>query len=121
MFLRLIPRLFYEDVATGVDLFVDGLGFTIVHRDETLVVVARDGAKAHLVQDATFAAKDRPAISIETDAIDAAWADVSARRPDLLHPDGRVVTLRPWGARESAVRDATSVCVVLREWPAPVA
>jgi len=51
-----------------------------------------------------------------TDDIAAEYADVSARRPDLLHPNLRKVTRQPWGPREFALLDATTVCVVLRDW-----
>ena len=114
--MRLIPKVFYADLADGLDLFVAGLGFAIGHRDETLVVVERDGAKAYLVEDAEFAAKDRPELAIETDAIDALHAEIASRRPDLLHPNLRTITTRPWGAREFAVHDRTQVCVVFRAW-----
>lgn len=46
-------------------------------------------------------------------------ADVAARRPDLLHPNLDRPTMREWGAREVALLDETTVCVVLREWPTP--
>jgi uncharacterized protein (DUF302 family) len=117
MLLRLIPKIFYADVEVGIDLFVRALGFEIGHRDDTLVVVARDGAKAYLVQDAEFAAKDRPEIAIETDTIDALYAEIRARAPERLHPNLAAVTLRPWGAREFGMRDASDVCVVFRQWP----
>ena len=113
---RLIPKIFYADVDDGVDLFVGVLGFAVLHRDETLVVVERDIAKAHLVQDAEFAAKDRPEIAIETDTIDALHAEIAAKRPECLHPNLKTIQSRPWGAREFAVRDRTGVCVVLRQW-----
>lgn len=116
MMKRLIPKVFYADLADGLDLFVACLGFRIAHRDGTLVVVERDGAKAYLVEDAEVAAKDRPELAIESDTIDALHAEVTGRRPDLLHPNLRSVTTRPWGAREFAVRDRTDVCVVFREW-----
>jgi uncharacterized glyoxalase superfamily protein PhnB len=116
MLLRLIPKIFYVDVEVGIDLFVRALAFEIVHRDDTLVVVARDNAKAYLVEDAEFAAKDRPEIAIETDTIDAVHADVRARAPDRLHPNLAAVARRPWGAREFAVRDESDVCVVFRQW-----
>src|SRR5215467_7325080 len=112
MLQRLIPKIFYADVEIGIDLFVRVLGFEIAYRDDTLVVVARDNAKAYLVEDAEFAAKDRPEIAIDTDTIDALYEEVSARAPDRLHPNVSRVTLRPWGAREFAVRDESSVCVV---------
>ena len=116
MMQRLIPKIFYARIEDALDLFVDGLGFAVLHRDESLVVVGRDGAKAYLVEDAEFAAKDRPELAIETDTIDALYAELSARRPDLLHPNLRTIQSRPWGAREFAMRDRTDVCVVFRQW-----
>jgi hypothetical protein len=116
MMLRLIPKIFYEDIEVGLDLFVAGLGFEVLHRDETLVVVGRDGVKAYLVEDAEFAGKDRPELAIETDTIDALHAAIAAARPDLLHPNAPTVRMRPWGAKEFALRDRTQVCVVFRQW-----
>jgi hypothetical protein len=113
---NVIPKVFYEDVTVGIDLFVDGIGMEVLHRDDDLVVVARDGAKVYLVEDAEFAAKDRPELGIETDDIEAIHAEISARRPDLLHPNLPEVTLREWGAKEFAIVDRTTVCVVFRSW-----
>lgn len=117
MFNTLIPKVFYDRLQDGVDFFVDGLGFAILHRDGELAVVARDGAKAYLVESPEFAARDRPELAIETDDVDAIHAEISARAPQLLHPNCPTVERRPWGAREFAVRDRTDVCVVFREWP----
>ena len=112
----LIPTVFYADLNVGLDLFVDGVGMDVVHRDGELAVLARDHAKVYLVQSAESAAGDRPELAIETDAIDPVWADISERRPDLLHPNLRVVTRQPWGPREFALLDATTVCVIFRDW-----
>jgi hypothetical protein len=79
---NVIPKIFYEDVSVGIDLFVDGIGMEVLHRDD----------------------------------MEAIQAEISARRPDLLHPNLPEVTLREWNAREFAVRDPTSVCVVFRSW-----
>jgi hypothetical protein len=117
MFKNLIPRIFYDRIEQGLGLFVDGLGFKVMYRDTELAVVERDGAKAYLVQNPECAAKDRPELSIDTDDIDAIHREISTRAPHLLHPNGRIVTLKPWGAREFAVLDSTTVCVIFREWP----
>lgn len=117
MFKNLIPKIFYDRLQDGIDFFVAGLGFELLHLDDDLAVVARDGAKAYLVESPVFAAKDRPELCIETDDVDAIHAEVSARAPQLLHPNGRTVQAKPWGSREFAVLDETSVCVVFREWP----
>ncbi len=116
MFKALIPKVFYADVSVGIDLFVDGIGLEIVHQDDDLVVVARDAAKLYLVESPEFAAKDRPELANETDDIDAMCADITTRRPDLLHPNLRKVKRQPWGPREFALLDSSGVCVVFRDW-----
>jgi len=118
MMIRLIPKIFFDRMAEGLDLFVNGLGFKVLHQDGELAVVARDGAKAYVVESAEYAAKDRPEVAIETDSIEDIHAEIAARRPDLLHPNLSAVIKRPWGALEFAVRDKTDVCVVFRQWPA---
>lgn len=118
MITHLIPKVFYDHLQDGLDLFVSGLGFELLYRDDTLAVVARDGAKAYVVESPEYAAKDRPELSLETDTIDALFEEISTRAPELLHRNGATVTLKPWGAREFAVLDKTHVCVVFREWPA---
>ena len=116
MFLRLIPKIFFDRMEDGLDLFVAGLGFRVLHQDGGLAVVERDGAKAYVVESAEYAAKDRPEIAIETDAINDVCLDISTRRPELLHPNLPRVTLRPWGALEFSVLDKTGVWVVFRQW-----
>ncbi|WP_377640314.1 hypothetical protein [Oryzobacter terrae] len=116
MQLRLVPTVFYADASVGVDLFVDGLRMEVVHQDGDLTVVEREGAKLNIVENAEWAAKDRPEYGLETDDIEGLFADVSARRPDLLHPNLPRITPRPWGAREFSLLDSTTVCVVVRQW-----
>lgn len=79
-------------------------------------MVERDGAKAYLVESAEFAAKDRPEISIETDNIEDVYTEIASKRPEMLHPNCKSVSRRPWGALEFAVLDKTQVCVVFRQW-----
>ena len=117
MFNNLIPKIFYDQLQDGLDFFQQGLGFHVLHQDEGLAVVARDGAKAYIVQSPEYAAKDRPELAIETDSIHAVYTDMAARVPHLLHPNGKVIALKPWGAWEFAMRDSTSVCVIFRQWP----
>lgn len=116
MLTALIPTVFYADVSVGLDLFADGVGMTVLHQDASLTVLARDRAKVYLVQDAEYAAKDRPELAVETDDIDAVYADIRQRRPDLLHPNLSEVKRQPWGPREFALLDATTVCVIFRDW-----
>ncbi|CTP92661.1 hypothetical protein XTALMG727_3847 [Xanthomonas translucens pv. arrhenatheri LMG 727] len=73
---------------------------------------------AYLVENPEWAAKDRPELSIDTDDVDTIFAEMSARVPQLLHPNCNTVALKPWGSREFAMLDKTTVCVNFREWPA---
>lgn len=116
MLLRLIPKVFYADLAVGLDFFVRGLGFEVLHRDDTLSVLGRDGAKLYLMENAALAALDRPELAIETDDVAAVYAEVAARAPEFLHPNSKAVALKPWGAKEFATLDPTTLCVVFREW-----
>lgn len=116
MLQRLIPKIFYDTLEEGLALFVDCLGFEVKYRDDALAVVERDGAKAYVVASPEYAAKDRPEIAIETDAIEAVYAEISQRCPGMLHPNLKTIQKRPWGALEFAVLDKTTVCVVFRQW-----
>lgn len=116
MLLRLIPKVFYADIRVGLDLFVRCLGFSVHYQDDTISVLGRDGAKVYLMEDAGLAALDRPELAIETDDIVSIYEEIKARSPEVLHPNSRTVQMKPWGAREFAVLDSTTVCVVFRQW-----
>jgi hypothetical protein len=118
MIIRLIPKIFFDRMEDGLDLFVNCLGFTVLHQDDSLAVVGRDDARAYVVESPEYAAKDRPEVAIETDDIDQIYKEISQKRPDVLHPNVPRVTKRPWGALEFALLDKTGVCVVFRQWPA---
>lgn len=118
MFKNLIPKIFYDRLEQGLAFFVDGLGFEVRYQDAEMAVVTRDGAKAYLVQNPEYAAKDRPELGIDTEDVDAVFQEMATRAPHLLHPNSNKVALKPWGAREFAMLDKTTVCVVFREWPA---
>ncbi|HEX2592670.1 MAG TPA: hypothetical protein VHL34_14305 [Rhizomicrobium sp.] len=112
---KLLPKIFFDHMAEGLDLFVAGMGFKVLYQDEDMAVVERDGAKCYLIESPEFAAKDRPELAIETDTIDDLYAEISGRRPDLLHTNGRQVTKKPWGFLEFALRDKTGVCIIFRQ------
>lgn len=116
MMTKLIPKIFFNHMHEGLDLFVDCLGFQILYEDESLAVVERDNAKAYVVESPEFAAKDRPEITIETDCIEDIYKEIVAKRPEVLHPNSKSIEQKPWGAREFAIRDKTEVCVIFRQW-----
>jgi hypothetical protein len=108
MMTRLIPKVFYSDMKDALDLFVDCMSFTILHRDDTFAVVERDGAKAYLVESPECAAKDRPEIAIETDAIGELFNEIGSKRPEMLHPNSKTVEKKPWGS--------SGVCRAGQDW-----
>jgi hypothetical protein len=117
MMTQLIPKIFFNRMEEGLDLFVNCLEFKVLYQDNSLAVVGKDGAKAYVVESPEYAAKDRPEIAIETDDINEIYQDVSLKRPDVLHPNLPRITKRPWGALEFSLLDKTGVCVVFRQWP----
>ena len=120
MLKTLIPNVFYSDIEVGLRLFVKTLGFSVPHEDReaehALIVVERDSVKVHLVENAEFAAKDRPLFRIETDDIEAVYNEVVENNRDYLHPNTSEPTLRPWGCPEFGVFDETKVAVVMQQW-----
>jgi hypothetical protein len=116
MMTRLIPKLFFNQMSEGLDLFVNCLGFAVLYQDDDLAVVERDGAKAYVVASPEWAAKDRPEIAIETDTINELFDEISTKRPEALHPNSKVISKKPWGVLEFAVLDPTGVCVIFRQW-----
>ena len=116
MLKHLIPTIFYEKLDQGLALFVSCLGFEVLYQDSGLAVIQRDGAKAYLMESPEFAAEHRPQITIETDTIDALYLEISTNHPEILHPNNRTISRKPWGAREFAVLDQTTVCIVFRQF-----
>lgn len=49
MFKNPIPKIFYDHLRDGLEFFVDGLGFEVLHQDANLAVIARGGATAYCV------------------------------------------------------------------------
>ncbi len=116
MLLCLIPKVFYADIRVGLDLFVRCLGFEVLYQDASISVLGRDSAKVYLMENAELAALDRPELAMETDNIEEIYAEVTMRAPEMLHPNSSRIERKPWGAREFAVLDSTTVCVVFRQW-----
>ena len=117
--IRLIPNIFYSDIQTGLKLFVETLGFTVVYKDaeaeHPFYIVKRDGVTIHLIEDAVFAVKDRPEIRIETDDIDAFYKEISVKENPHLHPNLSSVKQQPWGLQEFALKDKEGTCVIIQQ------
>jgi predicted HAD superfamily hydrolase len=53
---------------------------------------------------------------LETDNIQDVYDEIKAEYPELLHPNGKEVTLKPWGAKEFALRDESGVSIIIQQW-----
>ncbi|MGN6603406.1 MAG: hypothetical protein ACTHK8_13215 [Ginsengibacter sp.] len=119
-FTKLIPNIFYENIKDGLELFVNCLEFKVGYEDleskNPCCIVEKDSLAVFLFQNKEFADKDRPEIRLHTDNIEEAYAKISKSHPQFLHPNLKIITLRPWGAREFALRDNTNVCIIIQQW-----
>ena len=119
-FTKLVPNVFYEDINVGLDLFVNCLAFTIGYNDlessNPCCVVDKDGLSVFLIQSKEFAEKDRPELRLHTTDIEAVYNKAKSTHPNLLHPNLNAISLRPWGAKEFALRDASGVCIIIQQW-----
>ena len=108
-FTKLVPSVFYEDIADGLKLFVDCLQFKIAHKDwnttQPYCLLTKDGIDIMVFQDEHYAKEHKPELRLVTNNIDEVYAKVAASHPELLHPNLDKVTLRPWGAKEFAIMD----------------
>ncbi len=108
-FTKLVPSVFYVDLSDGLRLFVECLQFQIVHKDllssQPYFVLEKDGIEIMVFQDEQLASEHNPELRIVTKNIEEVYAKVSKSHPEFLHPNLDKVTLRPWGAKEFAIRD----------------
>lgn len=113
--LSVIPKIFYADIKVGLSFFVDGLGFQLVYNDESLYIVKRDLTTLLLVINEEAASGERPEIRIATDDIHGYYNEIKGRNPQLLHPNLNFVKQQPWGLKEFATLDSTTVCIIFQQ------
>ena len=112
---KIIPKIIYADINIGLQFFTK-LAFEIKYAEEGFYVIERDGVTIQLItSEANFSIGDRPEFRIETDNIETHYSEIKSKHPDILHPNLKVIKQQPWGLKEFAVRDATSVCVIFQQ------
>ena len=79
-------------------------------------VLEKDSLRINLFENSEYAEKDRPEFRLVTDNIEEVYKKVSSTHPELLHPNLKAVTLRPWGAKEFALKDESNVCIIIQQW-----
>lgn len=118
-FIRLVPNVYYQDIHDGLKFFVDCLEFKIGHEElksaNPFCVLERDGLQIFLFQHAELANEHNPEFRLQTKGIEDVYKKVSTSHPEFLHPNLSKVTVRPWGAKEFALRDH-QVCIIVQQW-----
>ena len=118
-FSKLVPNVYYRDINDGLKLFVDCLGFSIGHQElqskDPFCVLEREKLQMYLFQHEELAKQHTPEFRLQTNSIDEVYKNVSSSHPEYLHPNLSKVTLRPWGAKEFALRDK-QVCFIIQQW-----
>ncbi len=118
-FTKLVPNVFYVDINDGIKFFVDCLEFKIEHDElktrNPFCVVERDGLRINLFQNSELAKEHNPEFRLVTKNIDEVYKKISSSHPEFLHPNLSKITLRPWGAREFAIRD-NQLGIVIQQW-----
>ena len=118
-FTKLVPNVYYRDIKDGLKLFIDCLEFTIGHEElkseKPFCVIEKNGLQMFLFEHAALAKEHNPEFRLITNGIEEVYKKVSASHPEFLHPNLNKVTLRPWGAKEFALRD-NQVCIIIQQW-----
>jgi len=118
-FTQLVPNVYYQDIHDGLKLFVDCLGFSIGHEElkskNPFCVIEKNGLAMYLFEHKELAKEHNPEFRFVTNTIEEVYAKVSSSHPEYLHPNLSSVTLRPWGAKEFALRD-DQICIIVQQW-----
>ena len=118
-FTRLVPNIYYQDIKDGLKLFIDCLEFKIGHEElkseNPFCVIEKNGLQLYLFQQEVLAQQHNPEFRLVTNSIDEVYKKVSSSHPEFLHPNLSKITLRPWGAKEFAIRD-NQLGVVIQQW-----
>ena len=118
-FTKLVPNVYYADIKDGLKLFIDCLEFSIGHDElkskDPFCVIEKHGLQMYLFEHKELAKEHNPEFRLVTSNIDEVYHKISASHPGFLHPNLSKVTLRPWGAKEFALRD-NQVCIIIQQW-----
>jgi hypothetical protein len=118
-FAKLVPNVYYVSINDGLNMFVDCLGFTIGHNEikseNPFCVLDKDELSIYLFEHAKLAREHNPEFRFVTSNIQEVYNKVFKSHPMFLHPNLKEITLRPWGAKEFALRDE-QVCIIFQQW-----
>lgn len=118
-FEQLVPNVYYVDINDGLKFFVDCLNFTVGYSEiksaNPFCVLEKNGLHINIFQNTKLAEEHYPEFRLVTKNIQEVYEKVSKSHPEFLHPNLKVITLRPWNAKEFALNDK-QVCVIIQQW-----
>jgi len=79
-------------------------------------VLEKNGLRINLFENKELANEHYPEFRLVTRNIEEVYHTVSTKHPEYLHPNLKKITLRPWGAKEFALKDS-QVGIVIQQWP----
>jgi len=83
--------------------------------DNPFCVIERDGLRINLFENKELAKEHSPEFRLVTSNTDEVYKKISLSHPEFLHPNLNKITLRPWGAKEFALKDK-QLGIVIQQW-----
>ena len=119
IFTKLVPNVFYIDIKDALKLFIDCLDFKIEHdelKSETpFCVIEKDGLRINLFENKELAKEHNPEFRLVTTNIEEVYKRITSSHSEFLHPNLDEITLRPWGAKEFALKDK-QLGIIIQQW-----
>lgn len=91
------------------------IGHDEIKSSRPFCVLEKDELRINLFENAELAKEHSPEFRLVTKNIEEVFEKVSKSHPELLHPNLKIITLRPWGAKEFAIMD-NQLGVIIQQW-----
>ena len=118
-FTKLVPNVFYKNIKEALKLFIDCLDFKIEHDElkskTPFCVIEMDGLRINLFENEELAKEHNPEFRLVTNNIEEVYERINSSFSEFLHPNLSKITLRPWGAKEFALKDK-QLGIIIQQW-----
>ena len=119
IFTKLVPNVFYINIKDALRLFIDCLEFKIEHDElkskTPFCVIEKDGLRINLFENEELAKEHYPEFRLVTTNIEEVFERITSSFSNFLHPNLNKITLRPWGAKEFALKDK-QLGIIIQQW-----
>lgn len=118
-FTKLVPNVFYENIHEALKLFVSCLHFEIVHdeinSENPFCVIEKNDLTLNIFENKLLANEHNSEFRFTTQKIEEVYDEISKHNPEFLHTNLSKITLRPWGAKEFAIKDK-QLGIIIQQW-----